>query len=426
MNITIATERFKIFLDNNYQTICIVIGFSWLVMLSSLMITDVWDETNALIILSTEPILSMGILKSVQTIWLQELPLDIYRPIGSSLFMIFGKISAGNYVFLRYVNAAFVLGAAYIFASALRKNTEDTVRAIMFYIVVLFSSSALITAGWFANIFDASCLFFLAVATSSHGSKNYVVCTVAMVLAIFSKEIYVLAIPFLFLAMVEAKDRNKKAIAQVAITIAGFSVFYWFLRQAVVPLGSNADIHGFSADAFSRSALSFLSGFWFQFSKFSPYSPLLWIGLTVLIISIFAVRSAKSKLTIITLLLMSTVIYWEMFSFQGNEIITSHNFVGRLYLVPFVLIFYLVCKDARGKSILLVSVLSIWGMVVTYQDHTSFQNTYLQIYELADDAGAQIRVHYPEKLLIDPRRNLLIGDYPDSPIRINVELSGLD
>lgn len=416
------------FLLNTYNRyFYLVLGVAWLFLINNLMIADVWDETNALVILSAEPVASASLFESARMFWLQELPLDIYRPLGSTFFIVFAKLTNGSFVFLRYVNAAFILAAAVLFSSVLNQqgekneenNGESKERALAFYTIFLFSSSALITVGWFANIFDASCLFFIALATKFYSSKNYLAYGISMVLAIYCKEAYVLSIPFFFLAIFQAKDTNIKAIALVSLTVIAFSAIYWLARESVSPLGSEADIHGFSSGNFLAPSLSFLSGFWFQFSKFAPNSPILWVGMIAIIASIAGLKSIAAKVTLIAIYLMSAIIYWGMFGFQGENIVTAQNFVARLYLVPFVLGLYLICKEGNRASIVVVALLSIWGMGATYADHRTFQNSYLEIYKLSRESNEQVVVHYPEKPLVDNNRNLLIGDYPDAPIRIN-------
>ena len=355
------------------------------------MIADVWDEINALVILSVEPGASASLFESAKMFWLQELPLDTYRPLASTFFIVFAKLTNGSFIFLRYLNAAFILGAAALFSSVLNQQGEDDggsnggskdnrkARALAFYTIFLFSSSALITAGWFANIFDASCLFFIALAAKSYNSKNYVAYGISMVLAIYCKEAYVLAIPFFFLSISQAKNTNIKEIAMVSLAIIAFSAIYWIARQSVSPLGSDADIYGFSASNFLSPNLSFLSGFRFQFGKFTASSPPLWIGMIGLIASIAGLKSKAGKITMVVIYLMSAIIYWGMFGFQGENIVTSQNFVARLYLIPFVLCLFLICKEGNKPTIFIVALLSTWGMAATYKDHETFQNSYLEI-----------------------------------------------
>jgi hypothetical protein len=416
------------FLLNSYNRyFYVAIGIAWLILVNSLMIADVWDETNALVILSAEPVASASLFEAARMFWLQELPLDIYRPLGSTFFIVFAKLTNGSFIFLRYVNAAFILASAVLFSSVLNQQGqsngqsihESKAKALIFYTIFLFSSSSVITAGWFANVFDASCLFFIALATKFYSTKNYFGYGISMVLAIYCKEAYVLSIPFFFLAIFQARDTNVKAIALVSLSVITFSAIYWLARHSVSPLGSEADIHGFSAANFFASSLSFLSGFWFQFSKFTPSSPIIIVGVIAVIISIVGLKSTAGKITLVSIYIMSAVIYWGMFSFQGSDIVTAHNFVARLYLIPFVLGLYLICKEGNKPAIVIIALLSTWGMGASYSDHKVFQNSYLELYKLSRETDEQVVAHYPEKPLVDSNRNLLIGDYPDAPISIN-------
>lgn len=409
----------RFLLNSHSRYFYAALGVAWLILINNLMIADVWDETNALVILSAEPVASASLFESARMFWLQELPLDIYRPLGSTFFIVVAKLTNGSFIFLRYVNAAFILAAAALFSSVLNQQGENKERALAFYTIFLFSSSALITVGWFANVFDASCLFFIALATKSYSAKNYLAYGISMVLAIYCKEAYVLSIPFFFLAIFQARDTNVKAIALVSLAVITFSVIYWLARESVSPLGSDADIHGFSSGNFLAPSLSFLSGFWFQFSKFTPNSPVLWVGIIAVAISIVGLKSTAAKITLMAIYVMSAVIYWGMFGFQGDNIITAQNFVARLYLIPFVLGLYLVCKEGNKPTIVTIALLSIWGMGATYSDHKTFQNSYSEIYKLSLETNEQVIVHYPEKPLVDSNRNLLIGDYPNALISIN-------
>ena len=362
-------------IDARHVAVLSSLAFLWLLLIHSLMITDVWDETNAILILKSEPVASLGAMEAAVMVWLQQLPLDVYRPLGSSLFMVLGKLFDGDFVLLRYFNAGLLLAAAWLFYAALVKLGCSRMRAVLFFTLSLFSSAALITAGWFANIFDATCLFFLALAIWAYVGRRTYLCCLALTLAIFSKEIYVVALPFLALLVYQDPRRNRRDVLTLALIITGFSLLYWLLRQAAIPLGSSADIHTFSPATFANSSLSFFAGAVFQFSKFSQYGPLFWAGLAVLAGSLVAIRNYPALLTLAVILLLSTGVYWGMFSYQGEAVVTAHNFVGRLYLVPIVLFLFIACRYGHRTSLLALTVAGLVGFVITYIDHRTFHPT---------------------------------------------------
>lgn len=423
---TSLTDRLVRQIEHHHKILFLIVSALWLLVINSLMIADVWDETNALLILESEPVAGSGALNTVFGVWLQQLPLDVYRPVGSSLILLLGKLTGGNFVFLRFVNAVFILGAAGFFALSLLRLGTGIPRAMAFFVVMLFSASAVMTSSWFANVFDATCLFFIALACWSYVTRNTWLCCIALALSVFSKEIYVLALPFLGLLALQDNRRNNRTLLASSLVIIGFSLIYWTARQAVAPLGSAADVHTFESAGLALSLSSFLAGLVFQFSKFTLFSPVFWIGLAALLLTMIGIRNNHARLAAAMILLMSGGIYWGMFDFQGNNIVTSHNFVGRLYLVPYVLLLFIVCRDASKPVLALMTITSVWGLVATYRDYAAFQATYREIYALAESADDTLFVYFPEKPLDDFRRDLQIGDFPLAAYRIDVNSGGLE
>lgn len=403
----------------------VVASMLWLLFLSFTMVADVWDETNALVILNSEPVLSMNYLGVIRTIWLAELPLDIYRPVGSSIFLVLGKMLDGNFIALRYFNAILVLASALILSSCMKVEQSESSRRVVFFVLMIFSSSAYMTASWFANVFDASCLFFFSVAYKAYTSRWYSVCVISSAFSIFSKEAYVLFIPFLLLTIYSDKERSKYGVLAIILAIVSFSLIYWSIRQQVVAFGSGSDIHSFELSAFVESALSFLAGFLYQFSKFQVADFVFGAGIVSLAICLISLKSNLNRLATIFILAMSVVIYWGMFGYQGSNIVTSHNFVGRLYLIPYAIVLYLFCADSNRYCITLIALFSVVGLVNTYSDHLKFQETYDEIYSLAAESNEPLKIYYPEKALQDTQRNIFVGNLRDADYRINVADGGI-
>ena len=94
----------------------------WLFLISNLMISDVWDESNALVLLSTDIIddASYGVLLNI--FWVHKIPFDIYRPLVSSSVIILAKLFSGDFVAIRYSVSAVLLTAIFIFSEVLRKK----------------------------------------------------------------------------------------------------------------------------------------------------------------------------------------------------------------------------------------------------------------------------------------------------------------
>ena len=425
---------------SEYQTdfrrlnvLMIIFGAAWLLLISGLMIADVWDETNARMLFITEPVVSQNVFEAVLAAWLHQLPLDIYRPMGSSLALALGKLLDGNFIWMRYFNALLMIGSAGLLAQALAFRYQTTTRhALAFYVVLLFSSSSLITSTWFANIFDAACLFFLAVSIRLYATGHLAGCAISFSLAVFCKESYVLAFPLIAWMMWEdlprLEKRGRNARVWMSISMLGVSAVYWWVRHTLIPVGSEADIHGFdySPLTYIGSTASFLSGFLAQTYTFHLNSPSFWIGTGSLLVVLKFARGAGAKWTMLAILGMSSLVYMGMFGLQGEILISSNNFIGRLYLIPFALSLFVIFATVRKSVVLLVAAISVLGMGDTWRRHAIFQQTYAELYELAEATDATLLVHYPEKPLDDFQRGLRIGNFPDAGVRIDVLEGGID
>ena len=413
-----ASRRFKLTLT--------VIGVVWLLIIGDLMVTDVWDETNALLLLASEPLASMGVFEAIRAVWLQQLPLDVYRPLGSSLAIGLGKLSGGNFLLLRYFNALLMLCSVTLLTRALASRHHlEAGRTVAFFAILLFSASSLITATWFENIFGAASLFFLALAIRMYVSGNLAACGVSFAFAVFCKESHVLALPlFAWLLwedwqMLEMQDRKNRI--WLAVSMLGVSAAYWLLRHSFIPIGSDADIHGFEIDVYASSYASFIAGFLAQSSSFAHGGVMFWAGISAMIALVVLTRNFGAKFTVLAILGLCGPVYWGMFGYQGENIMSHHNFVGRLYLIPFALTLFIVFARAPRPAIVLVALFSVWGMGVTWRQHFEFQQTYAEIYRLTESTESTLFVHYPEKPLEDFRRDLSIGNFPSAALRISRE-----
>lgn len=419
--------------SNRLNVLMTVFGAAWLLLISGLMIADVWDETNARMLFITEPVVSQNVFEATLAAWLHQLPLDIYRPMGSSVALALGKLFDGNFIWMRYFNALLMIGSAGLLAQTLVFRYEATTRhAMVFFLVLLFSGSSLITSTWFANIFDAACLFFLTMAIRLYATGHLAGCAIGFSLAVFCKESYVLAFPLIAWMMwedlprLEKKGRNARV--WMSISIVGVSAVYWWVRHTLIPIGSEADIHGFNYSPWTYigSTASFLSGFLSQTYTFHFDSPSFWIGTGSLLVVLKSARGAGAKWTMLAILGMSSLVYLGMFGLRDEILISSNNFIGRLYLIPFALSLFVIFAAVRKSVVLLVAAISVWGMGDTWRRHTIFQQTYAEVYEFAEATDATLLVHYPEKSLDDFQRGLRIGNFPDAGVRINVLEGGLN
>ena len=82
---------------------------------------------------------------------------------------------------------------------------------------------------------------------------------------------------------------------------------------------------------------------------------------------------------------------------------------------------------------MLIGVFSIYGMGITYRQHFIFQQTFAEIYRLAESSDERLIVDFPQASsrglyslqIEDSLRDLVIGEFPNATIRINVREGGL-
>jgi len=403
--------------SNKLHILFLFISLPWLYLVNSLMIADVWDETNIIVALQSKPFVELSLFESIKLIWLNYYTL--YRPLALSVIVVIDSLIGLDFVFLRYFNVFLLISSIYFLSKSLIHFFEISFdRVIFFYALSLYSSSFLITAGWFANIFDALCLFLISFGVLMLSQKKYFLSAIFFGLSFYCKEIAILIMPFLVFILSHQKVSFKKFIVPLII-IVFLGGLYWYLRQTIVPMGSDNDIHGFALDTFCPSFVIFLKSFWWQHTKYSASGLEAWLGLTIFIVSILVIKNHLDKLFASFIVILSTLAYWGMFTYQEQIIMNFNNFSGRLYLIPSIMVLYIISIKSNKFIFLLLAIFIFGGTIKTYVSHVYFQKVYLEIYELARQQNQPIFIHYPEKPLSDPFRNIYIGHYPNSTIYID-------
>ncbi len=391
----------------------------WIYINYKLMIADVWDETNFLLYFYSTP---HTFVEKIKFVWTSSDLGNIYRPLPISLAMLIIK-PINNYELawkvLRWTNVLLLLASLLFLLAALHKWNIKNYQKLVFSIFFLYSSAAIISASWFANMFDVSALFFISLGFFFISLQRYIIAAFILSLSVFCKEISVLLIPFLFILVLNTKlDFHKLTrMCLIIFTIAGI---YWYLRLSYIPLGSEQDIHGFSTIQLLPTLQAYFESFWWQTMKRDGMS---FLGFIWLLISLLALRSLINKIAFIILMILPVIMYLGMFSYQHDILMTHNNFGGRLYLVPMVLSLLMLIMWGRMYLFIILLIPVLWGAQQTYTDHRNFQAVYHQIYEMAKKSSDKLTINYPEKPLNDHIRNIKIGDYPQACFSIQKEQS---
>ena len=398
------------------------------------MIADVWDETNGMLAFSAAAPLG-GKLQFVLT-----QSLGFWRPLPTLVVvgvLHFVRDFDVSWRVLRFLNVALLLGTLVVLLRTLPvaggrlpwddvadtppSATGNRQLATAFTAAFLFSSSAVITAGWYANVFDASALFLLAVGLSLLLRGRDLAAGVVLGIAFFCKESAALGLPFLFVLFAAGRITFRQALrAGIPATILG--AIYFVIRSKIVAFGGEGDIHGFDADQLAPTLIHLAESFWEQNLKSFSLLGFVWLA-----VSLAALRRPRVIGAAVLFFLATAVIYWGMFNeYQDGVLIHHLDFVGRLYLVPATLMLFLLALERRTVVIAVLLIPIVLGGFVTWRDHARFQRMYKRIYRTAAQAAVKpLTVHYPPKPLEDTVRGVRVGDLPDASVIVDAKTGRL-
>ncbi|MFH0909326.1 MAG: hypothetical protein V1929_11235 [bacterium] len=388
----------------------------WIALVAGLMVTDVWDETLGITtFLANYPSSPEEFLMQRST---RPLPVIAY-----GVFFRFLHDYDTAWRFLRALNAVFLLGAlGLMFATVRRLKPLTAPRQLFLLGAFLFSGASIITAGWYANVYDASALILVWTGVFLLAATDYeILPAVVFGLAFFCKETAVLLFPFVLgLALTNLLDRRRSFL--VLGLSSAFFLVYLIYRQKVVALGGSGDIHGFSEADFFPSVVGWFESFWWQdLNRPGPgLAGFLFTGF-----SLVALRNIRLALVMLATLLLCPVIYCGMTDAYETDLLGALHFIGRLYLIPFSFFLFLLAFDARRWALPVLLIPILFGAFHTARSHYQFQQSFAAVYERARQRPADrpLTVKYSPfpGPLIDTRRHLVIGRIPKAEYRLHVK-----
>ena len=396
----------------------------WIVFMIRLMIADVWDETNGMLAFSSA---SMSLGEKLRFVLTQSL--GFWRPLPTLLVvkvLHFIPDFDVSWRILRAINIAMIVAAMKVLLDA--AEAKGVLRFVM-TIALLFSGSAVITAGWYADIFDASVLLLIAIAIrlllrANATRNNAIAAGFVLGIAFFCKETAALALPFLVVLFAARRITFRQLLhAGVPATLLG--AVYFAIRSKIVAFGTAGDVHGFDAERFWPTVVNLAESFWRQTLKGTGPGLL---GFLFLALSLVALRRPRLIAATLAFLAATVVIYWGMFGEYQNDVLIHHlNFIGRLYLVPVSLMLFVLALERRTLAIALLCLPIVFGGYTTWRDHARFQRTYKRIYRTAAEAPRKpLIVHLPGKPLDDTVRGIRIGDFPTAAVIVNAKTGRLE
>ena len=376
----------------------------WLIAVGRLFVADVWDETNGLVVFNVPGQTVADIVKAIL-----KTPLPFWRPLPTifAALVIHWTPPEFAWRFLRVVNVALILGALALLLRTLQAwNGRDDRRDLLLTLTMLFSGGAIIVATWYANLFDAFVMFFIALALVLIQRGRFVTAGVILGIAFFFKETVAIALPLLVLLIAIDRLRIKDAV-RTAIPTVLLGGIYFALRSLVVPFGSAADTHQFHLVKLGPTALILADTLWTESTWGAHWTVL---GLVWFAFSVVAMRGWRARAVYLAYVAALVVLYLEMFGWQ-QELMSHLMFAGRLYFIPVTLILFVLALDRRWWALPVLAVPLLIGAFMTWRHYDRFQHAYRNIYR---HTTKPIRIDYAQKPLHDPRRGIEIGDFPDA------------
>jgi hypothetical protein len=387
----------------------------WCATLAPLFITDVWDETNALIFFDS---LHEDDSFRIYDFFFQRTG-QLYRPIPFSLSFIVSSIIDDNHNLwksLRVLSAFFVVSSVLMLLSSLHRwFSIKRSEAFLITFAWLFSGPAIITATWFANLFDGAVCFFSSLGIFALSREKWSGSILAFGCAFFCKEIAILiVVPLAGLAI--AKKIDPRKLVCVGVGSACFLAIYWLARLRLVGLGSPEDIHGFDLSNLIPTVHAWIESFWWQNTwRASPGI----LGIIVLVFFVLTLKKLWMVFLYLSMCVLCVVIYMGTLSYNDELIITSLMFIGRLYLFPTWITLFLFVGFGRRSILLIMIPFILIGAYSTHVKYRYFQMAYQEVYTRAWESEETLIVHFPPKPLSNPGRNLVIGDSPDAAWRLD-------
>jgi len=395
----------------------------WVFFAIRLMIADVWDETNGMLAFSNP---TTTLAQKVSFVLTSSL--GFWRPLPTLMVTVvlhFIRDFDVSWRVLRAVNIAMMLAALWLLSRVIAESVEKPSAALRlaFTAAFLFSGSAVMAVGWYADVFDASVLLLLAAGTLLLVRRRAIEAGVVFGAAFFCKETAALAFPFLLMLLAARRITLRQSL-QAGIPAAILGAVYFGFRSRIVPFGGEGDIHGFVPEHLWPTLVHLGESFWRQTLKGSGPGVL---GFAALALSLAALRRPRLVAAAVAFLCAMAVLYWGMFGEYQNGVVIHHlNFIGRLYLVPVSLVLTVLAIERRTIAIALLCIPIFLGGYTTWRDHARFQRMYRRIYRTAREAPTKpLLVHYPPKLLDDTVRGIKVGDIPEAPVRVDAKTGRL-
>jgi len=395
----------------------------WLIALTRLMIAPVWDETIFYGLVAGQAKLSQAILAC----WTS---FPLYRPLMTTFLAVTLKALPFDWAWpiLRVVNmlliaAAFtaLLQAARIFWQGKYQAPLPAPITLLYWLAIFSSPAVLIVGGWYANIFDAACFFFMACGIWAYSKERAYLAGLLFGLAWFCKEAAVFIAPLLAYLFV-ALPRYRKILLRAFGIYLLFGIAYWSMRSVVVPLGSQHDVHAISPAFIWPAMKAVMVRMWMPGVSSFPAE----VGIGASLLVLIAARNGLYAGLVFAVYLAATLVYAGML--PGDAAYTSYPLIGptifaaRLFYMPAGILLFGLLMTGRRAPLLVVIFIYLAALPVQFKWQGDFQRVYHAIYALGDNEAAPVVIHIANTSSAQPMpkyRNVIMADMPNADYEFN-------
>lgn len=400
-----------------------ILGAAWTIALMWLMIAPVWDETIFYGLVAGQAKLSDALIAC----WTS---FPLYRPLMTSFLAIILKILPFDLAWpvLRVVNmllvvAAFsaLLRAAKILWAERYASDFPAQVTITYWLAIFASPAVLIVGGWYANLFDAGCFFFMACGVLAYAYQRAFLAGILFGIAWFCKEAAVFIAPLLVYLYIVFPARRHLLWRALGIYLL-LGVVYWSMRSMVVPLGSQHDVHALSLDFVLPAMKAVIVRMWMPGVSAFPAV----VGILASLLVLVAARNWLFAGLALAVFLAATVVYAGMLPndapYATYPLIGPTIFAARLFYIPAGILLFGLLLVGRPGPYLCVALIYAMSLPLQFSWQEKFQLAYRNVYALGDKSVNEVLIQIPKNSGVQamPKfRNVIMADVPDADYLFN-------
>ncbi len=390
----------------------------------ALMIAPVWDEINFYVLFSP---FKKNVWQGFHFLWFEY---GLYRPLATTFLAVNLSVFSPDLVWplLRIFNAVMVIASYWLIAGAAKAwhstsyNGLSKGTLLNYWFAGLLAPTVLIVSNWFANIFDASCLLFIALGLSAWTRNRPILAGSMFGLAWFCKEAAIFAMPLLIYLYVINPPLRKNTSQATAIYMA-LGLVYWLLRYRIILLlGPAAAIHPLNFSRIFAALPAAAIRLSLPGLTVLPSA----LGFTITLLLALSARSAVFFGYVSSIILCAALVYQDSIAFGaiGHQLplINPAIFDARFFHIPLALLMFGLLLQRQTWPFVLLTLSFLAATPFEFRHYRQFQLAYQSYYQLAAKAHKPIVIFAKASDGVQKTEGAFgvkIGEYPNADYVLN-------